>query len=811
MLRSHLLVVRVVFTAAVALGIGCGEDAKLIGNLEPGDDVAATDDTATADGTDGTDGTDGGTPVGTPCQSPTDCKAVTPACQKPLCSAGVCATEPVLEGAPCSTGDKCVLAERCVSGECTGGTPKPCDDGDLCTADSCGPDGTCQHVPAAGGCDDKNPCTIGDFCVDGACKAGNNACPCIKTDDCKKYDPGDPCVGAFSCVTGSCQITPGTASVCPTGAVNACNLHGCVEGNGSCAAIPVSKGTACDDGDPCTLGDACQAGVCQPGDRQCPCSADADCEVYEDGDRCNGTLVCKNGQCLLASASVVSCIDPGNPCAAVACDPATGDCVETPSDGQGCSDGDACTTGDRCDGGTCQGNPTVCNDQNPCTTDSCGADGACQYSPLTGPCDDGNECTKDDLCTAGTCTPGADVCSCTSDADCTQFDDGDSCNGTLVCLGQKCTIKLGSALVCPPGSGSECAIPSCKNSACTTEPVNEGLPCNDADVCTDGETCIAGVCGGGTDTCSCQPIAEKYLQCGAKKSSWSNAAFGATDAIDGWDCAAGDFSAKEYAWPFFTNKPVKVTMKLLNESATTQLFLLRDSGAGCAPASCTKSHPSLLTFVALPDEKIIVVVDGKDGKVGTFDYEVSCDSAIEVLCDNGADEDSDGDTDCNDEDCADDVYCSTPEDCTNQLDDDNDGKTDCADPNCASGALCQTLCTSSTQMYCGFGQGWDTIGEDDSVSNYSCATGLSGPDFYYRFNPTATDFVTLEMPKSFFGVNLVVIEHKDGVCNGQNCLASGPPPLTFTAFAGSTYYVGVDGQAGAQGSYELKVVCGFPE
>ncbi len=47
-----------------------------------------------------------------------------------------------------------------------------------------------------------------------------------------------------------------------------------------------------------------------------------------------------------------------------------------------------------------------------------------------------------------------------------------------------------------------------------------------------------------------------------------------------------------------------------------------------------------------------------------------------ILCDNGKDDDGDGDVDCKDPGC----MCS--EDCSNGEDDDADGLTDCADPDC---------------------------------------------------------------------------------------------------------------------------------
>ncbi len=49
--------------------------------------------------------------------------------------------------APCDDGDACTLVDRCEQGVCRGGEPVNCEDGDLCSVDSCDPrDGTCSSA-----------------------------------------------------------------------------------------------------------------------------------------------------------------------------------------------------------------------------------------------------------------------------------------------------------------------------------------------------------------------------------------------------------------------------------------------------------------------------------------------------------------------------------------------------------------------------------------------------------------------------------------------------------------------------------------
>jgi hypothetical protein len=49
--------------------------------------------------------------------------------------------------AQCADGDLCNGIERCVAGTCTPpSAPLVCDDGDVCTADSCDPGAGCAHA-----------------------------------------------------------------------------------------------------------------------------------------------------------------------------------------------------------------------------------------------------------------------------------------------------------------------------------------------------------------------------------------------------------------------------------------------------------------------------------------------------------------------------------------------------------------------------------------------------------------------------------------------------------------------------------------
>ena len=103
----------------------------------------------------------------------------------------------------CTDNDMCSGEERCVDMKCVAGTPLECDDGNVCTDDSCDPQGGCLYVNNTSACEDGNACTEGDQCANGVCEEGtslscddSNLCT---TDTCDQesgciHDPVPGCV-----------------------------------------------------------------------------------------------------------------------------------------------------------------------------------------------------------------------------------------------------------------------------------------------------------------------------------------------------------------------------------------------------------------------------------------------------------------------------------------------------------------------------------------------------------------------------------------------------------------------------------------
>jgi hypothetical protein len=226
----------------------------------------------------------------------------------------------------------------------------------------------------------------------------------------------------------------------------------------ACVSLP--SGSACDDGNVCTVDDVCQGGVCVGGparncDDRVDCTVDgcnaSGCYHTPDVSRCppdlpwdckyqvcypwgcaeedldGGTWPCRTvhcgqGRCYGgACAEFVACIalncescDPvtlecsrddcndGNSCTVDYCVYGAGFCEHSSAH---CADADPCTT-DFCDeSGQCAHVVTVCNDYNPCTDDVCAAGSGCVFTP-----DDGNVCNGSDadpctvpVCASGTC------------------------------------------------------------------------------------------------------------------------------------------------------------------------------------------------------------------------------------------------------------------------------------------------------------------------------------------------------------------------------------------------------------------------
>ncbi len=319
----------------------------------------------------------------------------------------------------------------------------PCAE-DPCLDTVCDPSLGCLVTTREGeACDPELSCERDGVCSEGACLATGEPCP--GADVCEAWqldcddqdacteDTCEPFIGCVNEPAGECC----DASDCP--APDAlCQTATCVDG--ACGTAPVADGTPCDaDGDACTEDDACVAGTCVAGPAP-------DC-------------------------------DDGDACTADSCSPATG-CVNAPIAGCCQSPADCPATGNACTAATCTA-------------------GVCGTAPVSNgtPCDaDGSLCTNQDSCQNGTCTAGAPL-QCAPDTTCTTT----TCQPSQGCVVSPipgcCTSDAQCPGVAPKCQAIFCDLPS---GQCLTTPLPNGTACDaDGSVCTEGDSCLAGVCTAG--------------------------------------------------------------------------------------------------------------------------------------------------------------------------------------------------------------------------------------------------------------------------------------------------------------------------
>ena len=157
---------------------------------------------------------------GVPCGDDTnsDCNAAD-TCD----GAGICETNVVTDGVACDDGDFCSEGDTCAGGFCVSGDLLDCDDQNACTTDTCDPQAGCKYGarPQGTPCSDNDACTLEDACFGGKCVAGG-------VIDC---DDGNICT-ADSCDPGSGCVNDGTDIT--QQACSGDNSYTCGSGTGVC-------------------------------------------------------------------------------------------------------------------------------------------------------------------------------------------------------------------------------------------------------------------------------------------------------------------------------------------------------------------------------------------------------------------------------------------------------------------------------------------------------------------------------------------------------------------------------------------------
>eukprot|EP01060_Flectonema_neradi_P033563 TRINITY_DN5669_c0_g2_i1.p1 TRINITY_DN5669_c0_g2~~TRINITY_DN5669_c0_g2_i1.p1 ORF type:complete len:578 (+),score=143.59 TRINITY_DN5669_c0_g2_i1:53-1786(+) len=366
---------------------------------------------------------------------------------------------------------------------------------------------------------------------------------------------------AYSLVTFATMAAGVTMDPCDgmCASPNVCTTAGCDPMTGNCEYTPLADGTSCDDNDAFTINDRCQGGFCMGDPDLCvmaPACPDTECSTSKcdpatgncvntpkaDGTMCNDNDIfttndrCLGGNCIGdPDLCVMAPACPDTECSTSKCDPATGNCVNTPkADGTMCNDNDIFTINDRCLGGNCIGDPDLCAmapacPNTECSTGKCDpANGNCVFTPVadgTG-CDDMRPETNNDRCKGGVCMGDLDLCDMAPmcpDTDCTVGScdpatgncihtpvangimcddmrpdtDNDRCrNG--VCMGD---LNLCAMTTCPD---TDCTTGRCdpSNGNCIDTPVADGIMCDDMRPETMFDKCVMGTCVGEMDVCA---------------------------------------------------------------------------------------------------------------------------------------------------------------------------------------------------------------------------------------------------------------------------------------------------------------------
>jgi hypothetical protein len=169
-----------------------------------------------------------------------------------------------------------------------------CDDGDLCTEDSCTA-GECTNTPID--CDDDNPCTV-DSCDDGCI----NTPDCVTNEDCSD---GNACTDDVCTGLGCCENPPITCND-----ENECTEDSCNPDTGCVYTPDCVTDADCDDDNACTTDNCTAEGCCEYSPVVCddmdPCTNDScdstsGCQFVDNGT-CGGGEGCTPGYWKLVDA-----------------------------------------------------------------------------------------------------------------------------------------------------------------------------------------------------------------------------------------------------------------------------------------------------------------------------------------------------------------------------------------------------------------------------------------------------------------------------------------------------------------------------
>lgn len=184
----------------------------------------------------------------------------------------------------------------------------------------------------------------------------------------------------------------------------------------------------------------------------------------------------------------------------------------------------------------------------------------------------------------------------------------------------------------------------------------------------------------------------------------------------------------------------------------------------------------------------------------------STDTACAVeICDDGMDNDGDGQADCNDRDCAAELTCQ-PEVCDNGVDDNANGQADCDDPDCVNDATC--FVCYETDLGSAYGTAVAS-GNTSGMGNQrdpSCVGNAGVEDVVYQWVAPATGIWTFSTDGSDYDTVLSLEVSGCGTESQCSDDYSGETTSSIEQFlnAGDTVFINVDGYS-TTGNYVLNI------
>ncbi|MBN2493806.1 MAG: hypothetical protein JXR96_04375 [Deltaproteobacteria bacterium] len=318
---------------------------------------------------------------------------------------------------------------------------------------------------------------------------------------------------------------------------------------------------------------------------------------------------------------------------------------------------------------------------------------------------------------------------------------------------------------------ADCADTDCHaDPACALE---EGRACiTGVDEDADGRTdCDDPACVGGA---FCPASGECYtsnviIACGGELSG-NTTAWSSTDVVNVYSCTGDVLAGPESAGLYSAAGGGQAVAIILDDSTGGQLEVLVLEDA-CDGAACLACGDDSATFDVQDGHDYYIVVDAPEGVVGSYSLRLDC------------------------------LF----EDCFDAADNDGDGQIDCDDPDCQGSFWCPAgVCQQDGSIGCDETQTVSVTGEPNEVMYYpSCMGDIPSPGgenvrLFTTESPVQVGVIM--MPQGPGTGWLMALE---GECSGETCLMMGGAGIMFHAVPGKDYFIVIDGE----GDFQLQTTC----